>query len=196
MQTLYIPFFPWFYDSILTCSLDSYQEYLCEEFGVADCDELESKIDIDWNKTYDTTARAFLTSLKEKLPELSEKTGVTLGDYYRLVSPQFYNYGTDEVEAFYEIDETKAKEYLQENKAKFAEYIKERNTSYDGFTAYFQNDFDEFINTEFEPWKVTEIIEFYIMQEDESGAHYMNMPIIDELIMELCPYIEYTEKTI
>lgn len=196
MNTLYIPRFPWFYDSILSSLLDSEQEYLCEVFGVSDCDALDSKIDIDWRATHEKTAKEFLQAIKDKIgDELKEKTGVELLDFSRLVSPRFYNYWTDEVEALYEINEKKAIEFLKENRARFSEYIRENNTSYDGFIAYWENDFDEYIGSELEPWKVTQIIDFYILLDDEENAKYMNNPVIDEIIMELCPSLEYTEKT-
>ena len=196
MKTFYIPLFPWFYDSVLSSLLDSEQENLCNEYGVKDCEELDEKIVIDWKATHEKTAKEFLNLFTEKLgDELDEKTGIKIKGFSRLVSPRFYNYSTDEIEAFYEIDEKKAIEFLKANKEKFSQYIKDENTSYDWFIAYFQNDFEEYIESELEPWKVTQIIDFYILLEDEAGAKYMNNPIIDEIIMELCPSLEYTEKT-
>jgi hypothetical protein len=89
-------------------------------------------VDIDYKKNHDSYARAWYDKVKETIAtRLLEDTSIRLMDYEKLVSPQFYNYSTDEVQISIEYDYDRMIQYLRDNEETFSQYILEKNTSYE-----------------------------------------------------------------
>jgi len=196
---IYFPKFPWFYESILSSVVDSAEDYEIENFiedwqlgKWAWYDELTNIIEIDYKATHEQMAKDWYKLAKSKLPNIKEDTGIELLDYAKMVSPNYYNYSTDEIDIIVQYDTGKTIAYLENNIEEFAKYIKEENTSYDGFMAFFPNEYTDYVaNGDFEPWELTQIIDFYIDQW-EKWKYSLDENFNDSIIMELQCELIYT----
>lgn len=56
-------------------------------------------------------------------------------------SPKFYNFSTDSCNVIVDVDEKAISKYIYENEGAFEDYLREKYTSYDGFTSGFSNKF-------------------------------------------------------
>ena len=199
--TIYLPKFPWFYESILSSIVDSQEEYMIENLiedwkidknSLDTYSDMSDIIDIDYKKTHDGVAKQWTSLFIDILPDLEKDTWLKIVAYESLWSPKYYNFSTDEVNANIEYDIEKIVQYLEKNRDDFTKYIKENNTSYDGFIAYLDNTFDDYIKALRDDTKeseLTQVIDFYIeqnkLEENIDNIHYD---------IEVC--LEYTNKPI
>jgi len=215
-QTIYLPFFGGFYESIHSYDYDyisndiesllSYDKDLIKEyyyFTDQDIEDIENKkkqiwevveerFDVDYKRYRDDYSQEYLKAFKNDFSEDLAGIGIYYMSYDSLYSPQFYNYGTDEIKVNLEYDFQKIEAYLKENREAFSEYIEEENTARDGFSPFGTNDFDEYISKlQFAPFELTQIIDFYLRTEYDSPENIPaelsisaseNIPLLDYII--------------
>lgn len=117
------------------CDLDDETQKKYEDFYLSEEHDLEvAKYKKDYITQY---ARAYFS-------QLHNETDINLffeDDEIVLDSPQYYNFTTDRI--FVKVEKEKLLElYKKLDKVKFAEKIKEKFTSYDGFSSYYDNSID------------------------------------------------------
>lgn len=130
----FLPVFPGFYNTIFEPNEDMVIEspFTYDNYKFF-YDEYREKI-----------AKACVNGISEALKEFGIK-GVKI-EYERIKSPREYNFDTDAIYVKYKLT-VKAiqsiNKYLKTNKEAFANYIKERYTSRDGFMSWYSNDIND-----------------------------------------------------
>lgn len=166
-KKIYVPRFPWFYESYLSELID--RTFTDEDGNYSE--DLEDKF---WEENkrediYNQIGKAYYNIFKERYWELAKSIGIELWEYIKVVSPRYYNYSTDDVNINISYDYIQIIEALRENREAFSKYIKEENTSYDGFTAYGENEFTSYIqkileNESLEAFELTQVLDFFIAE--------------------------------
>jgi len=135
---LAVPFFPGFYESILDAFIDREIEYEMEGFGKPGDEYYRAP------QTWEEADRkanypcARLAIAKAWLAAFGKETGLTL-EWETMTSPKEYNFETDRL--FADIDaNTLAKLATAKDTPEFAEVLKEKFTSRDGFISFYSND--------------------------------------------------------
>lgn len=183
---IYIPRFPWFYESSLSSLLERYYENENGEY-------VEEMYDAFWkNRTkeevYNSIWAAYFELFVGEYNHRLESIGIQLWIKSRVVSPRYHNYGSDEleVEVFYNLENVVAWLTSYDIIIKWQEYLAKENTSRDGFSAFWENTLKGFLTKvkareSIEPFELTQIIDFYIslLEEDEDEDFYET--IIGEL---------------
>jgi len=191
-KTIYLPLFSWFYESIhsfdydyiiemfssdITCkewfylNLSDEDKKLAKDLDYSDLSDLFDKYyDIDYEKYNNDYCIEYLEAFKKKFSkDLLNEIWIELLEYKWLESPAYYNYDTDHINVEVNYDIKKIKQYLLNNKEAFSTYILKANTSYDGFSAYGTNVFEEYIwKDDFEAFELTQIIAFYIQENTKT----------------------------
>lgn len=194
-SSIYLPRFPWFYASILSDMIDraelTYLEYAIENNILppeSTTEDLEKIREIDYDRTRTDIALQFYQAIQREIENwLFLATSMKFLSFQGIISPRQYNFWTDELEIEIEYDHEKITDFLIKHRPAFSQYILDKNTSYDGFMAYFPNDFDEYVGNELEPWQLTQVIDFYIETLDDDD-------IIDRIIESIEPSLFFTEK--
>ena len=191
--TIYLPNFPWFYESALSSIVDREEEYLLDELindgklpPESDYDDMTKIIYIDYTKTHGYIAESYFDSFKSELT--NNPTGITIWEYESMYSPKQYNFSSDEINMSVEYDPDTITKYLDDNREAFTAYIKTENTSYDGFRSFMTNDYDAYIRTlrdDTHESQLTQVLEFYI----ENNMPELRDNIVEELYSE--SYLEY-----
>lgn len=121
-----------------------------------DYDEARWNADINWQEIHTAYAKAYTEAFGEEF-------GLNL-EFVDMTSPQFYNFSTDRIFANIELDEINRIRKEAEAHPKYAEFIRERYTSYDGFSSNFSNDSkdEEWTKEELEPVQYRSILDFWI----------------------------------
>ena len=121
---------------------------------------------IDYKEYMLDYSKEYVDNFNELLKEPLEKIGISNIEFKSIFSPTYYNYWNDEINININYDFDMIKNYLENNAVNFSNYIKDKNASYDGFIAFGDTDYNEYIkgNT-FEAFELTQIIEFYLVNE-------------------------------
>lgn len=122
--------------------------------------------DIDYSWYTNDYAKAYCTEFDAEFGSIYPLIGIEKIKFDKSQSPKYYNYSNDSILVNISYNMDIMKQYLINNKEAFSEYIKDENTSYDGFFAYLSNDFDEYIAVDdFKESQVTQILDFCIKNE-------------------------------
>jgi len=191
-KIIYLPLFSWFYYSIHSFDYDYIIEMfssdiICKEWFYLNLSDEDKKLakdldysdlsdlfdkyyDIDYEKYNNDYCIEYLEAFKKKFSkDLLNEIWIELLEYKWLESPAYYNYDTDHINVEVNYDIKKIKQYLLNNKEAFSTYILKANTSYDGFSAYGTNVFEEYIwKDDFEAFELTQIIAFYIQENTKT----------------------------
>lgn len=158
----YLPVFPGFYGTILES--DDYHE----EDSIAEGKTWDD-YEWDYDEYHQRVARASVDVVAEWLTPL----GITV-EFQKLVQPRQYNFGNDSVNVEFTLSDnswSEIIEYLMENEEEFREYIKNRYTSYDGFSSHYSNDSDvwltDYIPNKYKPEHILgALVDFYLDLEE------------------------------
>lgn len=154
---IYIPYFPGFYDTILSPRGEIIQEELETDienrldFTVKSQDRLEDaldKVDI-WeyfdNERYEQDLAIYFV---EGLNDLIYSENTILKDisfeYESLARPRFYNYENDKINGYVNLPLDTVIEYMNNNAEEFQQYLKDNYSSRDGFTSFVPTNLDDF----------------------------------------------------
>ena len=165
-EIAYLPVFSGFYESIHSATIDMYEEsFYSEDFE--DYDAFIDAYDVDYNAIHNEYAKEFCEQLIEssEFKALSESTGITWTKYDSLYSPKYYNFSTDSIKCWVRVNKIKLSQFLKLEKESFSEYIKEHNTSYDGYMSYLPNTLSEYVEAierDLTPAIITQISEYFI----------------------------------
>lgn len=130
-----VPFFPGFYNSILSDMVDREVEYELEENGKS-YDEIEDSLDYQ---------KAYLEISKQWLNRFNAETGLNLV-FKEIDSPREYNCSTDRLIAeISEDDLTKVINSCKDNSGTFEDVIEELYTSRSGFIPFYSNDIGDWV---------------------------------------------------
>jgi len=151
--------FSGFYDSIHSDRLD--RVLIDEELPIEEQDKLFDEI--DWKKEQINYAKGYTDIISELL-------GMPL-QFEELDSPREYNFRTDRI--FVKIqtsDVQKLKELV--DYAQMKDYVRQHFTSRDGFSSYYENDYDEWLKQEeeFDHNQICSLISVYL--NDKEGEHW------------------------
>ena len=140
------------------------------------CDIFEKYYTFDskeYRKDYGTE---YVYTFNEHFKDDLEAIGISDIKFNKIVSPTYYNYGNDEIDLTAKYDFEKVMKFLNDNTELFTKYIKEHNSSYDGFIPYGTNDIKEYLEKkDFEAFEITQIIDFYV----RSIANYSEDEIVN-----------------
>ena len=188
MKTIktYLPLFSGFYGSHFED--DFYYQF--------DNDECEfnfdfdfNDLDFDFNKYYLDLSKQITSKIEDELIFLKL---VTECNFESLQSPKYYNYSNDSINIEIIVSDENIKQiqtYLLNNSENFKTYLKNKYTSCDGFTSFYSNNFEDWVN-------------FTENFTDFSNTHYLgsilNFILLNEEIEEYTIYSDintlfYTE---
>lgn len=128
-----VPFFPGFYNSILSDMVDREVEYELEE-NEKSYDDIEDTLDY---------RKAYIEISKQWMYRFNAETGLNL-IFKEIESPREYNFSTDRLIA--EISEDDLKKVVascKENLGIFEDVLDELYTSRSGFIPFYSNDLDD-----------------------------------------------------
>lgn len=195
-KIIYIPSFPGFYHSHLSAMVDQEEEYIIENYieeGILkewdDYEELCEVIDIDYTTTHENIAKDYYCEYEGIVNELwLEKIGIKLWAFESLWNPEYYNYSSDEVKVYCEIDINKILEYLESKKEAFTKFIQENNRSCDGFISFMDDSYSVYIDNikdDLKENQVSQIIEFFIEENVEDHYEEIEDPIYSVLSWDI-----------
>ena len=96
---------------------------------------------VDWSAYHNHIAKGLCAEVHCLLSEYVK--GI---EFERISSPKYYNFENDAIHCEIDIEEFKIQTYLEDNRDAFADYLKERYTSRDGFISFYSNDVNEWIH--------------------------------------------------
>lgn len=130
----YLPIFPGFYNSYID-SDNEIENFLYYENLEYD----QIKFDFEaWKKDCSFNACEFI---EKELKDF----GVLSIEFQELISPKFYNYGTDSVNCKIEIDTQKICWYIHNNFENFREYIYDNYSNKSGFISSYSNQVSDWV---------------------------------------------------
>lgn len=147
-----LPFFPGFYESDLENSDTAYWAIKEElDYYRNDCDtpckELtEDDLDFDYRGYEGDVRNQWVDAFRERMPEM-----VLSLENLEMTSPRYYNFETDRLWADIELAEgweDKVRAFMAENADWLRKRIEDDWTSYDGFTSFMSNNFDNLTHDE------------------------------------------------
>jgi hypothetical protein len=127
--------------------------------------------DIDWEQI-DAVGDRCTSFINGHLTDLG-----IVAVFQSVVSPKYYNFSNDSINVEYQFESLdKLVTYLIDNRTEFADYLKERYTSYDGFISHHSNDVDEWIQAFMFggeiAHKLGSALEFYLTNENGDDLEY------------------------
>lgn len=153
----------------------------------------DNDIDIDYDAFTKKIGKEYVSELEDIFKEALGYADFSM-EFVRISSPREYNFSTDQIvynlttkddDKFFEVVRAKMREHYDELK----DLIKERHTSYDGFSSYMSNNiedwFDEVKENENRPYLecvLEYLAEIYL--NDEEGNEEPDNRIIDNTIYE------------
>lgn len=176
-EIIYLPIFSGFYNTIH----DFDDSYLIDNFR-----EDNEELCKDYKQYYLDYSKEYVNQFNETYWEEFKKIGINSIEYKSLYSPKEYNYWSDEINVEVDYDFDKIVEFLKTNKEEFTKYIEVHNKSYDWFIPYGTDEFDKYIEDDFEAFELTQIMDFYIIEvlkqetDDFIELHYGTVGNISE----------------
>lgn len=99
---------------------------------------------INYTDYHNAMAVAICCAISEEL----ESHGLIKSfEFDNLVSPKFYNFSNDSIDVIFEVDIESLTTLCEEQDEEFEEYLKQRYTSYDGFSSSYSNDPQKWFGT-------------------------------------------------
>lgn len=192
----YLPVFNGFYETLFT---PDGEESEIEDINGAR--ELRDLPEIDYSDC-EWDYEEYNERVSQKCTEVIERElidlfpSITNIEYQELVSPKYYNFKTDSINIEIEIkDLNEIIAYLQDNEEEFAEYIKDKYTSRDGFISSYSNDSIDWLfylnNEEKLSHVLGSVLDFVFINEGYDtndlydgldGANYITATNYDKLI--------------
>lgn len=154
---IYIPYFPGFYNTILSPRDEVIQEELETDienrldFTVKSQDRLEDaldKVDIWEYFDNDRYEQDVAIDFVEGLNNLIYSENTILKDisfeYESLAKPRFYNYENDKINGYVNLPLDMVIEYMNNNAEEFQQYLKDNYSSRDGFMSFVPTNLEDF----------------------------------------------------
>ena len=128
-----------------------------------DYDQARWDADINWPEIQENYSKAYVE-------EFGQEFDLDL-EFVATTSPKYYNFSTDRIFANVPLEQIERIRKEAEAHVDYAEFIKERYTSYDGFWSNFSNDSndEDWTKEELNPVQYRSILDFWI--EKISDAH-------------------------
>lgn len=128
-----------------------------------DYDQARWDADINWPEIQENYSKAYVE-------EFGQEFDLDL-EFVATTSPKYYNFSTDRIFANIPLEQIERIRKEAEAHVDYAEFIKERYTSYDGFWSNFSNDSNDkdWTKEELNPVQYRSILDFWI--EKISDAH-------------------------
>lgn len=128
-----------------------------------DYDKARWDADINWQEIQENYSKAYVE-------EFGQEFDLDL-EFVAMTSPKYYNFSTDRIFANVPLGQIERIRKEAEAHVDYAEFIKERYTSYDGFWSNFSNDSndEDWTKEELDPVQYRSILDFWI--EKISDAH-------------------------
>ena len=128
-----------------------------------DYDQARWDADINWPEIQENYSKAYVE-------EFGQEFDLDL-EFVATTSPKYYNFSTDRIFANIPLEQIERIRKEAEAHVDYAEFIKERYTSYDGFWSNFSNDSNDkdWTKEELDPVQYRSILDFWI--EKISDAH-------------------------
>ena len=170
MKTIetYLPVFSGFYGGYFESQADSLAEIEYEYYRDTYCEDLEfDDLEFDYKSFYNDCAECMVFEVRDELVSLGFVSDI---DYQNISSPKYYNFSNDSINVAIKLKDeniTKIMNYLNENTEEFAEYLKGKYTSCDGFISSYSNDVNEWLNPESleHSHKLGSILDFILANE-------------------------------
>lgn len=151
MKTIetYLPVFSGFYGGYFESQADSLAEMEYEYYRDTYCEDLEfDDLEFDYKSFYNECAECMVFEVRDELVSLGFVSDI---DYQKISSPKYYNFSNDSINVAIKLKDdniTNIMNYLNENIEEFAEYLKGKYTSCDGFISSYSNDVNDWLNPE------------------------------------------------
>lgn len=170
MKTIetYLPVFSGFYNSYYESQAYSLAEMEYEYFKDIYCNDLDfDDLEFDYTSFYTECAICMVYEVRDELVSLGFVSDI---DYQKISSPKYYNFSNDSINVSIKLNDekiTNIMNYLNENTEDFAEYLKGKYTSRDGFISSYSNSIEDWLNTESleHPHKLGSILDFILENE-------------------------------
>lgn len=182
MKTIetYLPVFSGFYGGYFESEADYQAENEYEYFKDTYYEDLDfDDLDFDYQSFYNECAECMVFEVRDELVSLGFVSDI---DYQRINSPKYYNFANDSIYVAIKLKDeniTNIMNYLSVWTEEFAEYIKGKYTSRDGFISSYSNSIEDWLNTESleHPHKLGSILDFILENEgfEESELHFRVM---------------------
>jgi hypothetical protein len=149
-----VPCFPGFYNTIYEYHNDDYySDYLddlAEEYHIpldilTAYAERYDIYDIDYKAYENTVCENFCDAITDRLQDLLDSDTIKLV-YREVISPRYYNYTNDKIEAditYSKKDAEAIDQYIADHSDAWKKYLKDHFTSCDGFISFYSNDPEE-----------------------------------------------------
>ena len=184
MKTIktYLPVFSGFYNSYYESQADSLAEIEYEYFKDIYCEDLDfDDLEFDYKSFYNECAECMVFEVRDELVSLGFVSDI---DYQKIISPKYYNFSNDSINVAIKLKDeniTNIMNYLFVWTEEFAEYLKRKYTSRDGFISSYSNSIEDWLNTESleHPHKLGSILNFILENEgfEESELFFRVMDI-------------------
>ena len=151
MKTIetYLPVFSGFYCGYFESHIDFLAESEYEYYRDTYCEDLEfDDLEFDYKSFYNDCAECMVFEVRDELVSLGFVSDI---DYQNISSPKYYNFANDSIYVAIKLNDekiTNIMNYLNQNKEEFAEYLKGKYTSCDGFISSYSNDVNDWLNPE------------------------------------------------
>lgn len=167
----FLPVFPGFYGTSFEADDNAEFEHINEERNKIGLSSVDFDcIEFDYKAANENTAKLACQYVHNTLDCVN---GVK---FQKIISPREYNFTNDSINCEIDLNVKMMLDYLAQNAAEFAEYLKEKYTSYDGFISFHSNDVDdwtwEYIKAE-ASHRVGACLAFIMFNEDEDAEDAM-----------------------
>jgi len=155
----FCPIFPGFYSTLFELNTEN---YLYEE--KLDYDDIE----IDYKQYEKDVAKECCSWVEDNCPFINKVL------FENVVSPKYYNFTNDSINCTIDVDVEAFAAYLIENEEALNKWLKEKYTSYDGFSSSYSNSFAEwkeetnnFIDLDIDGHRLGTLLDFYFDNEED-----------------------------
>ena len=165
----YLPFFPGFYESMLSFDYDDLAYWLEEETASTEEEIQEAWEHVD-NERYEKDIAGewvnhFDTLLQETIKTAGIPCPIVIGALDKIDSPREYNFSTDNVDVPVTVNYPALLEWIGANCLEsFDAHLKENYSSYDGFMSFIANNAAAFMEEDQDERNTTAVLGF-IMSE-------------------------------
>ncbi len=195
----YLPIFTGFYESVFSPTEDMEIDYINEERENKGLSKIEfDQFEFDYDSYETDVAHCCCSFIESELSQYVE------GVNFQLInSPKEYNFATDSIHVEIELNEEKIeniKKFIFEHSNEFAEYIRDRYTSYDGFMSYYSNNpldwlnsIDDCIKHKHQLGSILEFISYQIMKDPIMSMYYSVEAYLNVKNYTECTEMEYCQ---